>query len=459
MFCPECGHDNPVPGIACSRCGARLPRTRGATVVVDEESTQPPPVVAQAPAYPQAPAYAPQAPHSPQAPAYAPAPPVAGYGPPAPLQAQPLAQGNYPNMVSGSAQAAPDPFAQTAYAIEGQLPVQPERSEPEPVGYAPSPADSRRGLVWRGVFGGASLLLGAPIILFGLLIGIAFAATDFRYGVRIDLLGFSAAFVIVGILEVVAGARVLRGSPSPHIMYVIALVVQILLSGLVMMLAFAEMYSPDSGDYLAGLIVAGAPLILPLLRFIPLFLSSSGQVLGSREGSGVPMRPVPFVLWSPIVALLASPVLVPVVLSVAIGSVAVWIDPPGKSYGLVAGVSAGLVLGFVTLLAMIVANIGLVRRSRWSVAVGGVAGILVTLLAIGAYSTMVVAAASERSFGGEDLGPSATVAIITTALLIPAIAAFAGAIKFRFRLPGYLSEPEGTERKKLLQLLVPNDGS
>jgi len=306
--------------------------------------------------------------------------------------------------------------------------------------------------VWRGVFGSISLMLGTPAILFAIFVTVAILAT--QRGVRADLIAVAVGVIIIGTLDVVAGALVLKGAPSPHVIYVISLVVQLLASLTMAILVILEIRAADADEIFMVALIFTAPLFLPLVRLIPLFLSSSGEVLGSRDGGGMPMRPVPFVLWGPIVTLLASPLFAFALLSIAIGLLtSLGSDTAMLSIFAVVGLilfvfSAGLAGGVV----------GMLKRARWSVAVGGVTGAIGVLASLGLFVGLNYDTVSRNRFSDDDLGMSATAAFIITAALVPSLSLLVGAIKFGFRLPAYLNEPAGTPRRKLMQVLVPQDG-
>ena len=467
MFCPECGFSNPVPGVVCPRCGTVLPRTRGSTFVLPEEPTDAPPAVTPAPEPPPAaaPIAAPVAPPQ-AAPFYPPTAPTgqphASPEPVAQAPADPFAATAYgPQQVLAAAApafvaqpAAPAYAAQLATSPQAQAPAA-SSAEPDAAIWGLDASDTRSGLVWRSIVGAFSVILGGPLIPFSILFLIAVMS---RYGVdRIHFLVIPVCLLLLGVFESLAGIGMLRGASSPHVNYIVALVVQFVGT----LAIAAALFAQDSWRNTSSLIVAGvlllSPMLIPILRWIPFRLKSSGAVLGTAGStSSYKKRAVPFVLWGPIFVLAASPLLVPSALASLVVMVMAWVEPPDGSYLYGALLSAGGLLQFVFVLGVFAAAIGLLRRSRWSVAVGGVAGAIGTLATVVGFGALAVYM-TKLSINDDSVADIMLFGIALTVMFVPCVSLLIGAVKFKFRLPGYLNVavPEGGERPKLMDVLVP----
>lgn len=422
MFCPACGLNIPTPGLRCSRCGTELPRTKGGTVVIDDGPTP-----GQAP----------------QAPVYAPHSPAAHQARSQPVVASPV-----------------DPFAHTAYSSresEAAMAPQPlptgQVEETAAAGWQLPAPETRSGLVVRSFVGCFSLMLGTPLLVFALL-WLSYALFIDSRAVSLAIILFGVTALVISVLEIVAGTRVLKGSPSPHLTYVVALVAQVLLTLTTIVVLAISARRADGLLPLAFIIFF--PAFIPLLRLAPLFIRSSGTLIGSRDlGPGIPVRPVPFVLWAPTTTLLASPMLVLSALVAIFVMVVAWVSPPQGSYALAGAVSTVALVSCVTCVGVLVSSLALFRRSAWATAAGGISGAIGTLLSAVLLGVFVYVLIVEDGVDPDSMAALTYAILAMTALVVPSLSLVIGAFRFRFRQPDYLEAASPSD--KLLHVLVPTE--
>jgi hypothetical protein len=105
-------------------------------------------------------------------------------------------------------------------------------------------------------------------------------------------------------------------------------------------------------------------------------------------------------------------------------------------------------------IVVIIAGIGLLRRSRWAVALGGAAG-FVALASLAVVSLLVIVQHQSSRYGGVENMPFTV--WVMAAHGIAAWIALAGALRFRFALPTYLKETQdkgATERRPGLMEVI-----
>ena len=298
----------------------------------------------------------------------------------------------------------------------------------------PLACESRSGLVWRGILGTTSLLLGMPLVLASVftVVGVL-AARDAQLG----LIPPAIALFLIGFVEITAGARVLKGSASPHMAYIVGFVLQVLGTIVLFGVLLGSDASIDADELVIASLFILAPSLYPLVRMILFFLPSTGSTIGSRDlPSGATLRAVPFVLWCPAVTLLVSPVYLLAVLAAVPLSVSAWMG--GNSLGFAAAMTAIALTVMVVLICMFVSVGGLLRSKRWSLVLGGIAGLLCALTGLALCVILAIALVETRRFDFDDLGASIMVGFVVTSLTVPGLAWFFGAIKFGFKLPPYL---------------------
>ena len=410
-----------------------------------QQPIDPPPFDAQ-PVAPQQPSpawgtEAPQLPHSPTEPH--PGPAAAAMAPPA----QPAVP------------RQPFVYGQPVLPVAAE-PLQPIATEaPEP---ALSPTDTRKGLVWRTVAGGAlltwTLMFGLTASVFIVLHLALFLGHGFgnMHEITYATFGLAVGGLMPAIALLIASTSCLSGRAWPRALAVFAALTHVAWAGVTIFMLSQTFEMRNTASL--GAVACGASAAVTVVWVVVLL--AGGQWV-SKTPPGKPARAVPYPLWAgPMLIVLACVSIVrdSVVLA-QVGIKAAKLSPFSRAAAKVldAGplfwsAAAGWLLSFV----LIVVGIGLLRRSRWSVGLGGAVGIILLLANLGA---IVV------RYAGSDLyrhgGPALAMVdvFIQLAFGIAAWVALAGALRFGFRLPRYLrgtaaQGPDGA-RLGLLEALVP----
>jgi hypothetical protein len=287
------------------------------------------------------------------------------------------------------------------------------------------------------------LLLGTPLLLACIftVVGVLVARNA-----QLGLIPPAIALFLIGTFEIIAGARVLKGSASPHIPYVVGFVLQVLGTIVLFGVLLGSDTSIDADELVIAAFFILAPSLYPLVRLILFFLPSTGSTIGSRDAPPGALRAVPFALWCPTVTLLVSPVYLLAVLGAIPLMVTVWIGRDGLGF---AAAMTAIALTVMVVLVSVLASVGgLLRSKRWSMVLGGIAGIPCALAGLAFCVMLAIALVQTRRFEIDDLGASVMVGVVVTSLLVPGLTWFFGALKFGFKLPPYLLPDTPAESPK-----------
>ena len=379
-------------------------------------------------------------------------PPAAAFNPPPPY-AQPGAQQPF---VYGQPAAPVVPVPPT--------PVQPAPAEAAiaPAASELAPTDTRRGLMWRALTGGAlltwTLLFGLTACVFIAVHLVMFLEHGLgnMHANTFTTFGVAAGALIPALLLMVASVSCLSGRGWPRATALTAALTHVgwTGAGLYVLIHTFDMYR--TAKY--GAIACGVSALVTIIAVVVLL---TGGKWVSKSPIDRPARAVPFPLW-------AGPMLI-VLGTLSIVREAIPLVQVGfraakasrfkyaaekfyESYPLFWAGAAGLLFSIV----LVVAGIALLRRKRWAVGLGGVAGLLTLIADLAAILTLYIGDGIHKHggalFGTVDM-------FILLAYGVTAWVALAGAARFGFRLPRYLRDVpdkgEDGKRVKLLEALVP----
>jgi hypothetical protein len=329
-----------------------------------------------------------------------------------------------------------------------------------------APTDTRKGLVWRTVAGGAWLTWA---LLFGAFAGwfvVAHFALLFEHGashlheVTWSTFGLAAGALVPAMLLLLTSVSCLWGRGWPRAFGVLAALAHAAwaITTTALLVQTFDWHRTVPWGVVASVLTAVITVFLVAL------LLAGGKWVG-QSPAGKPARAVPYPLWGgPLLIVLASVTFAREVVSV----VALLVQNAKRTYFasavrevydsypfLVAGVA-----GLITSALLIVAGIALLRRARWSVGLGGAMGLLT--LAVQAVVITLLFVSHETYFRD---GPSFGLIDVYVALAwsLASWVALVAALRFGFRLPKYLRDAPATgpdgKRIKLLDILAPPQAS
>ena len=521
IFCPGCGNAIVLPAKACPTCQAPLPAPK--TVIgfpepppvvakpvapVEQLPAPPPPVMtllgpepqparpgATNPGYPgPAPQKSPLAQEPPEEPAPRkgrrgtlpipePGPQPAAQHPPAgqpqpAAQPQPAWQVQAPVPIAhldapGGATAPKEPAPEALHGVQPFIYGQPSpHVAPSPLAEQPAPGlelaptDTRKGLVWRTVAGGAWLTW---TLLFGAITGwlvVMHLGLLFEHGashlheVTWTTFGLAAGALVPATLLLLTSVSCLLGRGWPRALGVLATITHVAWAVTAAVL-LTQTFDWQGAVAVGTVASVGTTVITVCLAVL---LLAGGKWIG-QSPAGKPARAVPYPLWGgPLLIVLAS---VAFVREVG-GVVALVVENAKRSYFASAlrevyGSYPFLVAGIAGIIAsalLIVAGITLLRRVRWSVGLGGAMGLLhVVVLAV--VITLLFVSHETHFRNGAAFGLIDV--YVALAWSVASWIALAAALRFGFRLPKSLRDaptagPDG-KRLKLLDILVPPHAS
>lgn len=321
--------------------------------------------------------------------------------------------------------------------------------------------DTRKGLVWRTVAGGALLTWGILFLLVGSSFGVVHLSILVKHGYAnahesvLATAWVSFASTLPALLLLVAGAGWLSGRGSPRALAFAGFVANTLWAGAAIY-ALAVFYHPDS-LVIASMLACGATVLATALCMG--LVIAANQWMAGRPKVGKP-RSVPYPLWGgPLLIVLGSltvlrlayPLLeIPLKLR---ASSSFWRQARETFTEL--PMFWGALAALIVSLVVIAAGVGLLRRSRWSVAAGGGAG-LAALLILMLVPGVLAMQNRLGEFGGAEALP--LVIWVMAAHGIAAWIALGGALRFGFQLPSYLRDASdaagGGNRSGLMDTLT-----
>jgi hypothetical protein len=317
-------------------------------------------------------------------------------------------------------------------------------------------------LVWRTFAGGAlltwTLLYGLTACVFVLIhltlflkhgFGLMHESTHATFGV-------AAGALVPAVLLMSASVACLTGRGWPRVLAAIGALSHVGWTGIAIYVLAENFVLVSTASY--GAAACGLSGLFTIVWVIVLL--AGGKWIGKSE-PGKPARAVPYPLWAgPLLIVLGALSIVREVIQlVRVGvemadstRLARAVEEVHGSYPLFFAGATGLLVSVL----LVVAGIGLLRRKRWTVGLGGVAGLLM-LLVDGTAILVLYVWDDISNHGGPLLG--LVDVFILLACGIGAWFALAGALRFGFQLPRYLRETaeknaDGT-RQKLLSVLVP----
>ena len=324
-----------------------------------------------------------------------------------------------------------------------------------------APSDTRRGLVWRTVAGGALLTWGLVFLLLALSFTVMHATILLRHGywnAHESLL--AASWISVGAcvpstLILVAGAGWLSGRGSPRALAFAGFVTNTLWIGAAIGL-LATFFHPD--PLVVWSMIASGSTVLATAVCMGLVIASNRWMAG-RPRQARP-RSVPYPLWAgPLLIVLGSVTVLRLMFSlvgilVKLKMASHFWRQAREAFGELP-VFWGAVSAILICAMVVVAGIGLLRRSRWSVALGGAAGVLAFLTLV----TVPLALVIQNRLGA--FGGISSLPLVIWVLASHGVAAWialGGAVRYRFQLPPYLRDGPGSpgdgRRPELMEVLM-----
>lgn len=389
-------------------------------------------------------------------------PPIAFEGPPlSPAALDPVAAVPIVSIDAAAASATtPKDPAPEAF-VYGQPAYQSALSSAGSDSAVLSPTDTRKGLVWRTVVGGAwvtEALFLVPMatwyVALHLLLMHEHGAANLHESAWMTF-GVATGALVTALLLWLVGLSCLSGRGWPRVYAVLAAVVHGAW-GITTITLFTRSYDSDSIRWLIAVCVGSV-----LVSFALAVLTLSGHKWIGQGPVNGHARAIPYPLWAGPLLLVSALVQLSrelwklVLLFIEYNTYSRFSSAVREVYGGLPLFIVGMG-GLVTAMLIIVVSIALMRRSRWAVALGGGTGLLLLLVNVAAGIVLLTTYGKVVRYGFSftllDMGAASM-------WHFPVWLSLIAALRFRFRLPAYLRDAPAKDsngkRLSLLEILVP----